>query len=235
MAAQDNSGQASAKEPLSEKRSEHHTGKKSAIDKIRENPLFLDAVLLVLIIAIVGGFFYWQDMQGKVFIEKATISAPVISITPASYGQIDKFYVEEGDLVSQGQRLVEVGGQIIESKTEGLIIYIKDTPGQMSGPSDTLVKMIDPREMRVVGRIQEDKGFADIKTGQKVKFTVDAFPGKTYEGIIDFVANSAREGDMVFSISDKREVKEFEVKALFDTRAYPELKNGMSAKMWVYK
>lgn len=235
MAAQDSSGLAGSKEPFSDRKTEHHGGKKSVIDKVRSNPLFLDAVLVILIIAIVGGFFYWQDMQGKIFIEKATISAPVISIAPSVYGQIDKFYVDEGDRVSQGQRLVKVGDQIVESKTEGLIIYIKDTPGQMSGPSDTLLKMIDPREMRVVGRIQEDKGFADIKTGQKVRFTVDAFPGKTYDGIIDYVANSAREGDIVFSISDKREVKEFEVKALFDTRAYPELKNGMSAKMWVYK
>jgi hypothetical protein len=43
------------------------------------------------------------------------------------------------------------------------------------------------------------------------------------------------QSDIVFSISDKREEKEFEVKATFDADAYPELKNGMSAKMWVYK
>jgi len=39
----------------------------------------------------------------------------------------------------------------------------------------------------------------------------------------------------VFSISDKRESREFEVKALFDSQAYPELKNGMSARMWIEK
>jgi hypothetical protein len=39
----------------------------------------------------------------------------------------------------------------------------------------------------------------------------------------------------VFSISDKREEREFEVRAIYDTNAYPELKNGMSAKMWIYK
>jgi len=45
----------------------------------------------------------------------------------------------------------------------------------------------------------------------------------------------SREGDVVFNISDKREVKQFDVKVRFDISKYPELKNGMSAKMWIKK
>jgi hypothetical protein len=66
-------------------------------------------------------------------------------------------------------------------------------------------------------------------------FTVDAFPGKQYTGTIVSVANTPKTSDIVFSISDKREEKEFEIKAIFDLKSYPELKNGMSAKMWIYK
>jgi len=39
---------------------------------------------------------------------------------------------------------------------------------------------------------------------------------------------------VIFSISDKRPVKKFDVKLRFNVEAYPELKSGMSAKMTVY-
>jgi multidrug resistance efflux pump len=202
---------------------------------VRKHPLFFDAIFIFVVLIALGGILYWHDMEGRIFIEKAQISAPVISLAPMSMGPIERFYVDVGDTVSSGQRLALVGDEVITAKTDGTIIWIKDNPGQISGPSDTLIKMIDPRQMRVIGRIQEDKGLKDIHTGQKVVFTVDAFGDKRYSGVVDSIGESAREGDIVFSISDKREEKEFDVGVLFDTQAYPELKNGMSAKLWVYK
>jgi multidrug efflux pump subunit AcrA (membrane-fusion protein) len=150
-------------------------------------------------------------------------------------GVIDKFYVQEGDEVSQGQKLAKVGDETITARTAGVVTWIQNTPGQMASPGQPIVKMIDPREFRVVGRIEEDKGLADIKPGQKVAFTVDAFPGRQYSGVVDSVGAAARDSDIVFSISDQRQEREFDVNAVFDVRAYSELKNGMSAKMWVYK
>jgi multidrug resistance efflux pump len=205
------------------------------LQQVRKHPLFFDALFIIAVLIALGGIWYWQDMEGKIYIEKAQITAPVISLGPTMAGQIDKFYVSEGDQVSPGQHLAVVGSETISAKTSGIITWIKDTPGQLSGPQDTVVKMIDPRQMRVVGRIQEDKGLKDIRAGQKVVFTVDAFGDKRYEGVVDSVGVSARENDIVFSISDKREAREFDVSVIFDTQAYPELKNGMSARMWVYK
>jgi hypothetical protein len=83
--------------------------------------------------------------------------------------------------------------------------------------------------------VQEDKGLADIFPGQHVEFTVDAFPASRYQGGVEKVAPAAREGDIVFSISDKRQEQEFDITVSYDVIACPELKNGMSAKMWIYK
>ena len=44
----------------------------------------------------------------------------------------------------------------------------------------------------------------------------------------------SQQSGVVFTISDKRETKQFLIKVRFDAAAYPELKNGMSARMWVY-
>ncbi len=86
-----------------------------------------------------------------------------------------------------------------------------------------------------MGKVQEDKGLTDIQVGQRAEFTVDAFGGKTFEGVVDEVAPTSQNSDVVFSVSDKREEQNFEVKIRFDTTANPEIKNGMSAKIKVYK
>lgn len=208
---------------------------KRAIGLVTRHPLMADAVVILIIIALAGGFLYWEGLQNRISVEKAEISAPVIALGPSAPGIIDKFYVQEGDSVLHDQKLAVVGNETIYSKTSGIITAIKNTPGQLVYPPDYVIKMIDERQLRVVGRLQEDKGLADIRPGQRVVFTVDAFGQKEYQGTVESVAASARQSDIVFSISDKREEHEFEVKAVFDSKAYPELKNGMSAKMWIYK
>jgi len=209
--------------------------KPNIITMIKQHPLAADAIFILALLLAVGGFLYWQDLQGKVYIEKAEISAPVIALSPSATGAIDKFYVEEGDEVSQGQKLAKVGDEIITAKTAGTVVWIQNTPGQTVTPQQPVVKMIDSRQFRVVGRIEEDKGLSDIKVGQKVLFTVDAFPGRQYQGVVDSIGTTARESDIVFSISDKRAEHEFDVYAIYDVRTYSELKDGMSAKMWIYK
>jgi multidrug resistance efflux pump len=202
---------------------------------IRNRPFVIAFVSILLIIGLIGGFLYWQDLQTRIYIEKAEIYGPIISLAPRTAGEIDTLYVKEGDQVSEGQNLAKVGGQIVTAKTNGIILWVANTPGQMASNQTVVVKMIDPQSLRIVGHIQEDKGFSSIRVGQKIVFTVDAFDSKEYEGKVETISNSARQSSVVFSISDKREEREFDVTATFDVQASPELKNGMSAKMWIYK
>ena len=95
--------------------------------------------------------------------------------------------------------------------------------------------MIDPEQLRVTGQVEEDKGLKDIKVGQTAIFTVDAFGSKKYSGIVDQINPTADSGDIVFNISNTRQENNFDVKIRFDSNQYPELKNGMSAKLWIYK
>ena len=202
---------------------------------VRQKPIFLVGVILILLAVLVGGYFYWMDLQSKVYIEKSELWAPIITLAPKNMGEIEMVYVKEGDVVVPGQQLVRAGGQIISAKTNGIITWVGNTPGQLANSQTPVVKMYDPQSLRVVGHIQEDKGLKDIHVGQKVIFTVDAFGDRSYYGVVETIATSARQSSIVFTISDKREEKEFDVTASFDVNAYPELKNGMSAKMWVIK
>jgi len=52
--------------------------------------------------------------------------------------------------------------------------------------------------------------------------------------VVDEVDPSSNQSDVVFNISDQREEQQFDVKIRFNTQEYPELKNGMSAKLTIF-
>ncbi|MFH0862178.1 MAG: HlyD family efflux transporter periplasmic adaptor subunit [Candidatus Altiarchaeota archaeon] len=218
-----------------QKRQEEEGGKKRISEKLGQNPRLVAAIAVITIIAAVGGAMYLLVLQTRIYVEKSEISAPTIMLTPSSAGTIDKFFVESGKTVRKNQILAKVGDETIKAPIAGLILSITNTPGQVATLQTPIIRMIDPRELRVTGRLQEDKGLADVRLGQRVVFTVDAYGSKEYDGTVTQIAPAARSSDVVFSISDQREEREFDIEASFDVKAYPELKNGMSAKMWIYK
>jgi multidrug resistance efflux pump len=202
---------------------------------LTKNPLIL---VLLGVIVVVSGYFglrYWQDVSSKVFIETSEITAPVTSLGPDTSGILREVMVKVGDHVSAGQPLFNVSGKITSSMTPGIITMVQNTPGQMESPQSVVVKLYDPSGLSVKGHLQEDQGLSEIRVGQKVTFTLDAFDGKQYQGVVDTIAPISDDSSVVFSISDKRQEKQFDIFATFDVNAYPEIKNGMSAKMWVIK
>jgi len=208
------------------------------IQKIRGSRSLTTILIAVIILAIAGGVLVWVEVTSTVYVENSQITAPVISINPANAGIINEMDVAVGDQVRRDQVLAKVGDETLLAKTDGVITGVENAPGQMVNPMldpNPVITMIDPRELRVTGRVQEDKGLKDITAGQRVSFTVDAFPSNQYWGTVEKVAPASRTGDIVFSISDKRQEQEFDVTVLYNVNEYPELKDGMSAKMWIYK
>jgi multidrug resistance efflux pump len=209
--------------------------RKNLVIKIRNHPWFWKGLFIILIIIGAASVIVWNDIQSRIYVEDGTITAPIITISPGSSGILDRVYVTEGDLVRRNQILAKVDGEILHAKTSGVITAIEDTPGMRVNAQSPIISMINREKLRAVGRVKEDKGLKDLHTGQRAEFTVDAFPGVLYHGTVEKVAPTAREGDIVFSISDKRQEQEFEVTILFDVDAYPELKNGMSSKIWIFR
>ncbi len=208
---------------------------RNAARALPKKPLILGVVLVLAAVGLFFGIRNWQDAQSKIYIEKSGVTAPVISVGPEVSGILKALYVKEGDRVTVGQQLFNVGDRITTARTPGIVTAVQNTPGQFASSQNAIVQMYDPSQLRVVGHIQEDQGLSDIRVGQKVLFTVDAYGSKQYAGAIASVANSSDQGSVVFSISDKRQENVFSVTATFDISAYPELKNGLSAKLWIDK
>ncbi len=205
------------------------------IVRIEKNILMLIALGVFAIGAVIAGFALLQVNNSRVYIEKSEVVAPTIDLAAQNPGVLQQVFVQEGDSVVANESVARVGDELIKTQTAGIIIAVKKDIGKLFNKGESVVTMIQPSELRVVGRLAEDKGLSDVRVGQRAIFTVDAFGSKQYEGIVDEISPTSRAGDVVFSISDKRETKEFNVKVRYDIAAYPELKNGMSAQIWVYK
>lgn len=198
-------------------------------------PLAVAAFIVVVVGGGIAGLAYIASSNKTVYIEKATIAAPVVDLSPTSPGTLNAVYVSVGDIVQPNTVVATVGTELIKTTGGGLVLSANNNIGKTVNPRDTVVSLIDPAQLRVVGQVQEDKGLVDISPGQRAVFTVDAFGSKQFDGIVDEVAPTSVSSDVVFSVSDKRAEQNFNVKVRFDTASHPELKNGMSAKLWVYK
>lgn len=203
-------------------------------ESIFKKPLIQSIIGIVVVFLFLGGFLFWQANHGTLFIENSYINAPIINLSASTAGTLNALYVKEGETVLANTPVALVGTNIIVSKQSGIIISTANNIGTFFNAGGTVVSMIHREDMRVVGSVDENKGLDEIKLGQKVSFTVDTFGSKVYVGIVDSISQTADDTGVVFSISDKRPIKKFDVKIRFDVAQYPELKNGMSAKITVY-
>ncbi len=200
---------------------------------IRKKALVYGSVAVGILI-IAGVASYLISSNREIAISSSTISAPLITLSPIVGGRLNAVYVNPGDHVAANAPVALVGTEVVTAKVAGLIVDTGDTVGAQVAPGTPVVTEIDPSQLRVVGKIDENKGLAQVAVGDPVLFTVDAYGSRLFKGVVDEVAPTSNQSGIVFDISNQRQVQQFDVKARFDTSAYPFLKNGMSARMYVY-
>jgi len=191
--------------------------------------------LIILLILIAGGIWYWIDQGKYITTEKATISAPFIQLTAKTPGILKMVFVHEGDSLRAHEPVARVGNEMIATEVPGTAITVKQDIGAMYNPGQPVVTMIEPKELAVIASIEEDKGLKDIHVGQKAYFTVDAYGSQKFDGTVEEIAGTSKAGDVVFNISDKREEQQYEIKISYDHNANPPFQNGMSARVWIIK
>lgn len=212
------------------KKIEEQILKKNIVSK----PWFKSVVGIIGIILALTFFIYWRMVSGKIVIENSSIEAPIINLSSSTSGILSDIYVNVGDIISDNTPVAKVGNEIITSKVKGVIVSVTHLEGQFFGTGVPVVSMINTKEEKVLGKIDEDKGLIDIKIGQPATFTVDAFGNKIFNGVVSEVSPMSNQSGVIFNISDKREIKKFDVKVSFDQNEYPMLKQGMSAKITVF-
>jgi multidrug resistance efflux pump len=204
------------------------------IQKIK-NPKVLRIVIgIIVVIIVVGITLYIESTKDRIKIDNSLIQAPVITVSPVSAGILRELDAREGHEVKKGDVLAVVGSETIRAQNDGLIVASNNLVGGSITQATPLIQMIQTQDLRVVGTLDENKGLDKLAVGQVVSFTVDALPGKTYWGYIDEIAPTAKQTQAAFSISSERPTQQFQVYARFNTAQFPQIKNGMSAKMKVF-
>jgi multidrug resistance efflux pump len=191
-------------------------------------------ITLLIVIIIVGGTIFYIKKNNRVYTDSAQAQVTVTSIAPDASGRLLDVSVNEGQMVKKGDVLATTDSSIVKAYTDGLIVKINKEIGTIFSTQTPVVEMVNTNEMRIVGEIDENKGLDQIKIGQPVSFSIDALAGKTFWGYVDEISPSANQNQLSFSISNSRVVKQFNVYVKFDTSKYPEIKNGMSAKMTIF-
>jgi multidrug resistance efflux pump len=210
---------------------EVQSGKKKGVFT---KPWVQSVLAIIIIFGALFGFIFWEKTKDTVFVENSFLVAPIVNLSPSTGGILNALYVKTGDTVDANTPVALVGSQIIYAKQAGIVSKAEAVLGNYFSPGQAVVSLVNVRDMKVVGSVEETKGLKDIAKGDRVTFTVDAFKGASYEGVVDEVSPTSVDTGVVFSISDKRPIKKFEVTALFDVARYPELRNGMSAKMTIH-
>lgn len=202
------------------------------------NKMIIAIAAAVVVVGGVGGGLYWYVSSQTVYIDQSVIQAPLINLSPANSGALTAVFVKAGDAVTIDEPVAQVGNEIVKAKTNGQIVSVDQNIGEfenaLTGQAN-VATMVDPTQLRVVGHLDENKGLANVHVGDPAAFTVDTFGSKQYQGIVDEVSPTSRASDVVFDISNERPTNEFDVYVRFDPAKYPELKNGMSARIWVYQ
>jgi len=191
--------------------------------------------IIIIGLCVIGVYLYVSSQY--VYIDLSTIQAPIINLSPANSDILQEVFVNVGDTVGVNEPIARVGDQIVRAKVNGLIVSVNQNIGQFENAQAgqaVVATMIDPTQLRVVGLIDEDKGLADIKVGDVAKFTVDTFGSKEYYGVVDEISQTS-EASVTNNIFNQRPTNKFYVYVRFNPEKYPELKSGMSARIWVYK
>jgi len=65
-------------------------------------------LITVILIAIVGGVYWYIDYNSFIKTDDAFVTSDVVTVSPKIMGRISKVYAEEGDSVKEGQLLAEL-------------------------------------------------------------------------------------------------------------------------------
>ncbi|HKG17914.1 MAG TPA: HlyD family efflux transporter periplasmic adaptor subunit, partial [Solirubrobacteraceae bacterium] len=180
------------------------------------------AAVLVLLGAAVGGYFAWQASQ-RVKIDDATVDAPLTTLTAHAGGDLKTVYASVGDMVRPYRPLARVGNEVITSDVSGRVVSISQDVGAFIPPGTTVVTLINPGALRADGQIEEDKGLADLRLGQRAVVKVDAFGGRKFPGVVEEISDQPHQQSINFSITDKRQTQKYDVKVRLIGRPDPGL------------
>ncbi|KUK40904.1 MAG: Biotin/lipoyl attachment domain-containing protein [Clostridia bacterium 62_21] len=208
------------------------------------------AVLVLFLVSLSGvSYYYWYMNAHYVSTEDAYVDGTVLRVGPQMAGKLVEVRVSEGDKVAAGDVLARVddaalppGGNtdllLVKAPAAGEVLKVLAHAGEVVGAGQPVVMLADPEDVYLTVNVEEKK-IDRVRLGQRVTFTVDGIPGRTFTGkvvqIQDAVAST-------FSLLPTRTtsgsfikvVQRVPVKVFIENRGDAPLRLGQSAVVRIH-
>lgn len=125
------------------------------------------------------------------------------------------------------QAETRLGYTVLEAPLTGVVLSKNIEPGEYVSPGTPVITVGDLAQVWVRAYINETE-LGKVKVGQKVRVTVDTFPGKQYEGRISFMASQSEFTPKNIQTQKERVKLVYRIKVEIPN-PHQELKPGMPA------
>ncbi|KQL48368.1 hemolysin D [Brevibacillus choshinensis] len=154
--------------------------------------LVLYVILLLLVVGGGGiGYYYWYQGAHFITTQDARITGDIYRVMPKMTGKLTGLAVKEGDAVVADQIVGQqdtsnIAGNLLENSVlrapiTGTVIKTQAKEGEVVSAGTSVALVIDENKLYISANLEETE-IQRLKLGQKVDFTVDAFPGKQLSG-----------------------------------------------------
>jgi multidrug resistance efflux pump len=157
------------------------------------------AFMVIFAVIVLGGgaaaLYYMNEVEKYVLVDDAKVQGNLMVISAPVSGKITEWKVKEGQNVNKGdvvariQASPEQPGKApqtvdVTAPQDGTVIQTKMDQGDLVSPGMPLAMTTDLNHLYVVANVEETK-IQDVKAGNAVKISVDAFPDETFTGKVE--------------------------------------------------
>lgn len=158
---------------------------KTAKRKFNKPALIAVAVVIVLAIVGIAGYFVYEDMY-YYQTDNAKVDTAIFQLTAKATGKLIKMDVNEGDEVKAGQVLARVdNGPYIMSPIDGTVTDVKMQKGDYASATDIVLVVAKTMDMYILANVEETN-ILKIHKGQSAIVTLDVY-GQSFSGYVDDV------------------------------------------------
>ncbi|MDI6711186.1 MAG: efflux RND transporter periplasmic adaptor subunit [Bacillota bacterium] len=208
------------------------------------------AVLALMILSLGGiTYYYWYENRHYVKTEDAYLDAALVRVSPLVSGKILELYADEGQRVEAGQAMARLDDAalppgtnpdltVVRAPAAGTVVKKMANEGEMAVPGQAMFMIADLDNVYLTVNVEEKK-LDRVRPGQRVDFTLDGVPGRTFRGTVDSVGRATAS---TFSLLPSRStsgtfikvVQRVPVKVVFPVPQDIELTVGMSAAVRIH-
>lgn len=152
--------------------------------KKSKRAILLSILIAAVLIAGCAGFYFFSVGNRYFSTDNAKVTAKMYTVTSNMSGELLEWSAKEGERVEKNAIL---GRQevlpYITSPIAGTVVENNGVEGQMVTPATQLAVVADTDNLYIGVNIEETD-IIKIQVGQPVDVKIDAYPGKTFQGVV---------------------------------------------------